>query len=67
MVLLICNTFAQFANMGKSIVFVQCEAPIHAMRKMFEADDNDEVLLIDAVNAFNSLNRSAAQHNIFQL
>ena len=24
------------------------EAAIHAMRKMFEADDNDAVLLIDA-------------------
>ena len=40
------------------------EATIHAMRKMFEADDNDAVLLIDASNAFNSLNRSAALHNI---
>ena len=40
------------------------EAAIHAMRKMFEADDNDAVLLIDASNAFSSLNRSAALHNI---
>ena len=40
------------------------EAAIHAMRKMFEADDNDAILLIDASNAFNSLNRSAALHNI---
>lgn len=40
------------------------EAAIHAMRKMLEADDNDAVLLIDASNAFNSLNRSAALHNI---
>ena len=31
---------------------------------MFEADDNDAVLLIDASNAFNSLNKSAALHNI---
>ena len=40
------------------------EAAIHAMRKMFEADGNDAVLLIDASNAFNSLNKSAALHNI---
>ena len=40
------------------------EAAIHAMCKMFEAGENDTVLLIDASNAFNSLNRSAALHNI---
>jgi len=31
---------------------------------MFDADDNDVVLLIDVSNAFNSWNRSAAPHNI---
>ena len=41
------------------------EAAIHAKRK-FEADDNDAVLLIDGSNAFNSLNRSAALHNIIK-
>ena len=40
------------------------EAAIRAMRKMFEGDDNDAVLLIDASNAISSLNRSAALHNI---
>lgn len=37
---------------------------IYAIRKMFEADDNDAVLLINASNAFDSLKRSAALHNI---
>ncbi|PFX22499.1 Receptor-type tyrosine-protein phosphatase F [Stylophora pistillata] len=40
------------------------EATIHAMRTIFEADDTDAVLLIDAFNAFNALNRSASLHNI---
>ena len=40
------------------------EAAIHAMHAIFEADDTDAVLLIDASNAFNALNRAAALHNI---
>ena len=40
------------------------EAAIHAMHRIFEADDTDAVLLIDASNAFISLNRAAALHNI---
>ncbi len=40
------------------------EAAIHAMRNIFDADDTDAILLIDASNAFNSLNRAAALHNI---
>ena len=40
------------------------EAAIHAMRELFEHDNSDTVLLIDASNAFNSLNRAAALHNI---
>ncbi|XP_044169682.1 uncharacterized protein LOC122953779 [Acropora millepora] len=34
------------------------------MRELFEHDNSDAVLLIDASNAFNSLNRAAALHNI---
>ena len=40
------------------------EAAIQAMRNIYEADETDAVLLIDAFNAFNALNRSAALHNI---
>ena len=40
------------------------EAAIHAMRNIFDADTTDAVLLVDASNAFNSLNRAAALHNI---
>lgn len=35
-----------------------------SMRNIFEADESDAVLLIDASNAFNALNRSVALHNI---
>lgn len=40
------------------------EAVIHAMNALFEADDIDVVLLVDASNAFNSLNRAAPLHNV---
>ena len=41
-----------------------CEAAIHAMRKIFSDDGNEGVLLVDASNAFNQLNRNVALHNI---
>ena len=40
------------------------EAAIHAMQEIFEADEMDAALAIDASNAFNSLNRAAALHNV---
>ena len=40
------------------------EAAIHAMSQVFEEDGTDGVLLIDATNAFNQMNRAAAMHNI---
>ena len=43
------------------------EASIHAMRTIFEDDDTEAILLVDADNAFNRLNRRAALHNIRHL
>ncbi len=40
------------------------EAAIHAIRDTFEQEECEGVLLIDADNAFNRLNRKAALHNI---
>ncbi len=40
------------------------EAAVHAMHSIFEADETDAVLLVDASNAFNALNRAAALHNL---
>lgn len=43
------------------------EAAIHAMRSVFHDDQSEAVLLVDATNAFNSLNRQAALRNIHYL
>ncbi len=43
------------------------EAAVHAVRTAFESDENEAVLLADASNAFNSLNRQATLHNIRRL
>ena len=40
------------------------EASIHAVRKIYEDPSTEGLLLVDATNAFNSLNREAALHNI---
>ena len=40
------------------------EAAVHATRSAFESDDCEAVLLVDASNAFNALNRMVALHNI---
>ena len=37
------------------------------MRKVFQNDETEGLLLVDAENAFNNLNRKAALHNIHEL
>ena len=40
------------------------EAAIHAMRDLFEEEESKAVLLVDAANAFNSINCNIFLHNI---
>ncbi|XP_066911371.1 uncharacterized protein [Clytia hemisphaerica] len=42
-----------------------CEALVHAMKQIFDHEESTEaVLLVDATNAFNSVNRKLFLHNI---
>ena len=43
------------------------ESAIHATRLRFSSEETEGVLVVDASNAFNSLNRQAALHNIQKL
>ena len=43
------------------------EGAIHSMRKVFEDDETEAILLVDAENAFNNLNRRAALSNIKEI
>ena len=43
------------------------EAVVHAVRSVFNHNDGDSILLVDATNAFISLNRSIALYSIQQL
>ena len=40
------------------------EAAVHAMQKVYEDEDTEGILLVDSKNAFNSLNRQVALHNV---
>ncbi|XP_066914550.1 uncharacterized protein [Clytia hemisphaerica] len=40
------------------------EGAIHAMRRMYTNERTDAVILVDAANAFNNINREALIHNI---
>ena len=41
-----------------------CEAIVHTMRKIFEDEETDAVILEDASNAFNSVNRKLFLYDI---
>ena len=43
------------------------EASIHAMREIYEENTTEAILLVDAENAFNNLNRQAALHDIREI
>ena len=43
------------------------EAAVHAVRTLFERDETEAVMLVDASNAFNSLNRQVALANTLRL
>ena len=43
------------------------EACIHATRNIWEEESTEGVLMVDAENAFNTLNRKLALHNVQQL
>ena len=44
-----------------------CEAGVHTLNSLFESRETDGVLLVDATNTFNQLNRQAVLHNIQSL
>ena len=41
-----------------------CEAAMHAMHSIFDEENTEAVLLIDAGNAFNAVNRKVFLHNV---
>ena len=43
------------------------EAAVHAVRSLLQSEETEALLLFDASNAFNSLNRETALHNIQRL
>ena len=44
-----------------------CEAAVHAIREIFADEGTKDIMLVDASNAFNSLNRCEVLLNMFHL
>ena len=55
-----CGGSLQFCTGIKS----GCEAAAHSMNEIYKQIDTDGVLLVDASNAFNALNRASLLHNV---
>ena len=62
----LCKDIQQAAGPPQAATGLQgdAEAAIHSMKLIFEQESTDGVILVDASNASNSLNRKAALHNI---
>ena len=62
----LCKDIQQAAGPAQAATGLQggAEAAIHSMKLIFEQESTDGVILVDASNASNSLNRKAALHNI---
>ena len=41
-----------------------CEAAVHAVQNLFDDESTEAILLVDATNAFNTINRQVALHDI---
>ena len=61
-----CKDIQQAAGPLQAATSLQggAEAAIHSVKLIFEQDSTDGVIFVGASNAFNSLNRKAALHNI---
>ena len=55
-------------SVAKEDVFGSCSkqvfTPIHSIREMFESVESEAILLVDAANAFNNINRKTLLRNI---
>jgi len=69
-----CTSTSGFGHSGGLWFFIGlccyeggCEAVVHAVRYLFRDCRSHAVFLVDALNAFNSVNQQAALHNILLL